>query len=90
MVISDFQGPGVALCIRELFSGDQVGRWLGGRSLHTIRSVLSRCLWELCLITRLICIIFVADLIACRLKMSSVACRPVTPRLWSGFRVWLL
>jgi len=39
--------------------------------------------------TRLICKILVADLIACRLDffMSAV---PVTPRLWSGFLVWLL
>ena len=23
-------------------------------------------------------------------SMSAVACKPVTPRLWSGFLVWLL
>jgi len=42
--------------------------------------------------SRLIRVIFVADLTACRLKyfMSAVACRPVTLRLWSGFLVWLL
>jgi hypothetical protein len=36
--------------------------------------------------------IFAADLIACRLNsfMSAVARRSVTPRLWSGFLVWLL
>ena len=36
--------------------------------------------------------VFVADLIACRLNllMSAVACRLVAPRLWSGFLVWLL
>jgi len=37
--------------------------------------------------------ILVADLIVCRLDffMSAVhACRPVTPRLWSEFLVWLL
>ena len=41
---------------------------------------------------RLICMVFVADLIACRLNllMSAVACRLVAPRLWSGFLVWLL
>jgi hypothetical protein len=33
--------------------------------------------------------IFVADLMACKLDLfvSAVACRPVTPRLWSGFLV---
>ena len=37
-------------------------------------------------------VIFVADLIACRLNLftSAVACRLVTPRLWSGLLVWLL
>ena len=37
-------------------------------------------------------IYFVADLIARRLNlfMSVAAFRPVTPRLWSGFLVWLL
>jgi len=36
--------------------------------------------------------VFVANLIACRLDFitSAVACRPVTPRLWSGFLVWPL
>jgi len=36
---------------------------------------------------RLICLIFVADLIACRLSyfMGAVVCKPVTPRLWVGF-----
>jgi len=39
----------------------------------------------------MICIMFVADLTACRLTFFCVACRRVTPRLWSGgFRVWLL
>ena len=39
----------------------------------------------------LICMILVADLIACKLDdylMSAVACKPVTAR--SGFLVWLL
>ena len=49
-------------------------------------------LWGLFLKSRLICMNSVADLIACRLNfaMSAMACRPVTPRLWSGFLVWLL
>ena len=36
-------------------------------------------LWGLCSMSRLICMIFVADLIACRLNffMSAMACRPV-------------
>jgi len=44
---------------------------------------LLRDLWGLCSMSRLICIIFVADLIACRLNfsISDVACKPVTPRL---------
>ena len=35
---------------------------------------------------------FAVDLIAYRLRffMSAVACRPATPRLWSGFLLWLL
>jgi hypothetical protein len=76
-------------------------RWLGGRSLHTTRSIaqifvgvvfnVSPHLYDVC--------VFVADLIACRLShlMSAVACRPGTPRMleslswmWSGFLVWLL
>ena len=42
--------------------------------------------------SRLMCMVFVADLITCRLNifLSAVACRPVTPRLWGGFLVWLL
>jgi len=42
--------------------------------------------------SRLVCTIFVADLIACRryFFMAVVASRPVTARLWSGFLVWLL
>jgi hypothetical protein len=37
-------------------------------------------LWGLCSMSRLICAIFVADLIACRLDffMSAVACSPVS------------
>jgi hypothetical protein len=59
----------------------------------TLPGVLIRYLWGLCLMSRLICIILVVDLmIACRLIffMVALACRPVTPRLWSGFLVWLL
>jgi len=59
----------------------------------TPAGVLLGYLWGLCSMPRLICMIFVADLIACMLNflMSAVAwCRPVTPRLWSGFLVWLL
>jgi hypothetical protein len=44
--------------------------------------------------SRLICMIFVADLIVSRLiflmTRSAVICRPVSSRLWSGFLVWLL
>ena len=40
----------------------------------------------------LIYMIFIADLIACRRNcfMGAVACRPVTPKRWNGFLVWLL
>jgi hypothetical protein len=63
-------------------------RWLGGRSLHTTRSIAQIFVGD----PRLICTIFVAELTACRLTifLGVVACRPVTPRLWSGFVVWLL
>jgi hypothetical protein len=39
--------------------------------------------------SHLICMSFFADLIAYSLNIfiSAVVCRPVTPRLWSGFRV---
>jgi len=52
--------------------------------------VLLRYFWGLCSMSRLICIIFVADLIAFRLKcfMEAVACKLVTTRL--RFFVWLL
>jgi len=41
---------------------------------------------------RLICMVFVADQIACRptFFMIAVACRPVTLRMWRAFLVWLL
>jgi hypothetical protein len=56
--------------------------------------VLLRYLWGLNSMSRHICMIFVADLTACRLdfftSVAAVACRPATPRLWSGFLVWLL
>ena len=47
-------------------------------------------LWGMYSMSRLICMILVADLIACRFFMNAVARRPVTPRLWSGFLVWQL
>ena len=42
--------------------------------------------------SRLICMTFVVDMIACRLYffMRAVACRPVTLRLWSEFLARLL
>jgi hypothetical protein len=74
--------------IKLLFSGDQVvGRQRPAHhqeycsdTLGVVFNVLS------------VCMIFVADLNAYRLNvfMSAVACRQVTPRLWSGFLVWLL
>jgi hypothetical protein len=66
-------------------------RWLGGRSLHTTRSI-AQMFVGFVFKSRLMCMVFVADLITCRLNifLSAVACRPVTPRLWGGFLVWLL
>jgi len=43
---------------------------LGGSGLHTTRSV-AQILWGLCSMSRLICVIFVADLIACRGLINS-------------------
>ena len=45
--------------------------------------------WGLWSLSRLVCMIFVADLIACRLNlfMSVVAFTPVTPKLSNGFLV---
>jgi hypothetical protein len=66
-------------------------RWLKAASC-TPPGTLLRYLWGMYSMSRLILMIFVADLIKCRLNyfMSVVACRPVTPRLWSEFFVWLL
>ena len=49
--------------------------------------VLLRYFGGLCLMSCLILMIFVAYLVVCRLSfvMSAVACRPESPRLWSGF-----
>jgi len=69
----------------------EIGGGLGGRSLHTTRSIAQVFLGGLSnAFSHLYD--FVADLIACRLNfsMSAVACRPVTLRLWSGFLMWLL
>ena len=65
-------------------------RWLGGRSLHT-RSIaqifvgvvldVSSHLYSFCC---------GSDCMKALFFMSAVACRPVTPRLWSEFLVWLL
>jgi len=66
-------------------------RWLGGRSLHTTRSAahifvgvvfnVSSHLYDFCC---------GSDCMKAYFFMSAVARRPVTPRLWSGFLVWLL
>jgi hypothetical protein len=43
-------------------------RWLGGKGLHTTRSIAQIFFGDcLCSMSRLICMIFVADLIACRM-----------------------
>jgi hypothetical protein len=57
-------------------------RWLGGTSLHTTRSI-AQIIVGLCSMSRLMCIISVADLVACRLNLvvSAVAYRKVPPRL---------
>ena len=62
-------------------------RWLGGRSLHTTRSI-AQIFVGVVFNARVICMICVADLIACRLNFHE--CCGLTPRLWSGFLVWLL
>ena len=67
-------------------------RRLGDKGVHTTRSI-AQIFVEVVFMSCLICMIIVADLIACRLNlfMGAVACtRPVTPRLWSGLLVWLL
>jgi hypothetical protein len=55
-------------------------------------SVLLRYFGGLCSMSRLICMISVPDLIACRLNfiIGAVAYRPVTLRMWSRFLVWPL
>jgi hypothetical protein len=50
--------------IKDVFHGDQV---VGGRSLHTARSI-AQIFVGVIFMSRLSCIIFVADLIACRLN----------------------
>jgi hypothetical protein len=65
---------------------------VGRQKLCTPPGVLLVYLWGLYTMSLLISLIFVADLIACMLSnfVSAVACRPVTPRLWSGILVWVL
>ena len=86
---------------QNIISGEQkrkgfsVGiRRLGGRYLHTTRSIAQIFVWVVFNVSspKYVSVIFVADLIACRLTyfIIAVACRPVTPRLWSGFLVCLL
>jgi len=68
--------------------------WLGGRSLHTTRSIAqifvgvvfnaSSHLHDFC------CGSDCMSLGRLNYFMNAVACRPVTPRLWSGFFVWLV
>ena len=72
--------------------GSSMGiRWLGGRSLHTTRSTAQIFVGVVFNVSSYLYVL-VADLIAYRLNlfMSAAARRPVTPRLWSGFLVWLL
>ena len=71
----------------KLFSGDQVvGRQKLAHHQEYCSDICGGC------VQYLNHMIFVVDLIACRLNcfMSAVAFTPVTPRLWSGFLVWLL
>jgi len=66
------------------------GGWEADAWQHTSRSI-TLIILGVVFMSRLICMIFIADLIACRLDiMNTVACRPITLRLWSGFLVWLL
>jgi len=64
-------------------------RWLGGRSLHTTKSI-AQILVGIVIMSHLYD--FFAGLVACRLNffMSAVARRPGIPRLWSFFCAWLL
>jgi len=59
-----------------------------GRNLHTTRSIAQMFVGVLAFNVSSICMIVVADRIACRLHFFMSA--PVIPRLWSGFLVWLL
>jgi hypothetical protein len=65
----------------------------GGRDLYTHQEYFSD-MFEGCVQCRVSSVWFCCGSIDCtgRLSvcMSAVACRPVTPRLWSGFLVWLL
>jgi len=62
-------------------------RWLGGRSLHTTRSI-AQIFVEVVFSVLSHLMILVADLIACRHDFHE-CCGTVTPSLWSGFLVWL-
>jgi len=87
----DTQHPTWRTKEERLFSGDQVvGSWEAEACKPP--GVLLRYSGGLCSMSRLICMMFLADVIACRLdfSLSAVACRPVTPRLWGGFFARLL
>jgi len=73
----------------EMCNGDQVaGRQ---RPACTPLEVLLWYFWGLCAMSCLICMFFVADLMAYKLScFLCCACRPVTARLCCKFIVWLL
>jgi hypothetical protein len=66
-------------------------RRLGGRSLHTTRSIAHIFMGVVLNVSSRLSVIYVADLLACRLNLfiSAVACRPVNRKLRSAFLVWL-
>ena len=80
--------PGLNTIRRVSSGGALTGGWEA--EACTPPGVLLRYFWGwLCSISRVICMIFVADLIACGISsfMSAVACKPVTLRLWSGLNL---
>jgi hypothetical protein len=78
--------PHLENTIEEAFSGDQVvGRQ---EPAHHAPGVSLKYSWGLCSMSRLIGMTLIARRPV--FIMSDVACRPVNPRLWSGFLVWLL
>jgi hypothetical protein len=89
---AETQHPTWRIKVRRVFQqGGGGGQVVGRKKPAHHQEYCSYICGGLYLMSRLICMIFVADLLACRIEFfMSAVCRPGTQRLWSGFPVWLL